>query len=187
MTLHAVVDELLACYGELRAHLRGRLRNADDAADLAQATFMQAYAHALAFPVDSPRALLYRTAHNLCIDRHRRATTEAATLETWALLQPDEGPCAERTVAARRALEHVAARLLRLPRLRREVFVLVRVYGHSHAELCAQLGLSRDAVEKHIVRATLDLTSLAQALELASSLGAARCASPMALDEALAA
>jgi RNA polymerase sigma factor (sigma-70 family) len=171
MKLDRVVDELLACYGELRAHLRGRLRNADDVADVAQATFMQVYAHALAAPVDSPRALLYRTAHNLCIDRHRRAGTEAAALQTWTLLQPEDAPCTERAAAARQALAQVAARLMRLPRLRREVFVLVRVYGHTHAEVCTQLGLSREAVEKHIVRATLDLTSLAQALECASNAG----------------
>ena len=48
--LQAVVDDLLAHYSDLRRYLCGRLRNPDDAADIAQSSFAQAYAYALNAP-----------------------------------------------------------------------------------------------------------------------------------------
>lgn len=64
----------------------------------------------------------------------------------------------------REALKRVAARLEKMPRLRREVFVLARLYGYSHAEICARLDLSEAAVKKHIVRASMDCADLFDAI-----------------------
>ncbi|MCY1443846.1 hypothetical protein D9M71_602810 [compost metagenome] len=60
--LQAVADDLLANYSDLRRYLCGRLRNPDDAADIAQSSFAQAYAHALNAPVVNARALLFQAA-----------------------------------------------------------------------------------------------------------------------------
>jgi len=50
-----------------------------------------------------------------------------------------------------------------MPRLRREVFVRVRLHGHSHREVGEALELSAKAVELHIGRAVFDLSELGQA------------------------
>lgn len=153
----SVVDELLAAYAELKRSLSRRLGNVHDAQDLAQSSFERVYAHALTFPIGSPRALLFRVAQNLCIDQGRRAQAETRLHEAYGLANRSAAaPSAERVAAERQALEAIVARLARLPRRRREVFILVRAYGYTHAEVGERLGISLAAVEKHVVRATLD-------------------------------
>ncbi|QXI39499.1 RNA polymerase sigma factor [Pseudomonas xantholysinigenes] len=156
----AIVDDLLAHYSDLRRYLGGRLRNPDDAADIAQSSFAQAYAHALNAPVINARALLFQAARNLCIDQYRRRTTELAALEDWLVRAEPFSPSVEAIMIAREQLQHLIARIERMPRLRREVFVRVRLHGHSHREVCEALGLSAKSVELHIARAVFDLSEL---------------------------
>ncbi|MBF8779620.1 RNA polymerase sigma factor [Pseudomonas fulva] len=156
----AVVHELLASYSDLRGYLCGRLRNHDDAADIAQSSFAQAYAHAMTAPVLNARALLFQAARNLCIDRHRRRSTELAALEDWLARAEVLSPSVEQILLAREQLQQLILRIERMPRLRREVFVRVRLHGQSHREVCEALGLSAKAVELHIGRAVFDLSEL---------------------------
>ena len=156
----AVVDELLANYSDLRRYLTGRLRNPDDAADIAQSSFAQAYAHALNAPVLNARALLFQAARNLCIDQYRRRSTELAALEDWLVRVDGLSPSVEDIMIAREQLQLLIALIERMPRLRREVFVRVRVHGQSHREVCEALGLSAKSVELHIARAVFDLSEL---------------------------
>ena len=158
--LQAAVDDLLAHYSDLRRYLCGRLRNPDDAADIAQSSFAQAYAHALNAPVINARALLFQAARNLCIDQHRRRSTELAALEDWLARADWLSPSVEEIMIAREQLQHLIARIERMPKLRREVFVRVRLHGHSHREVCEALGLSAKSIELHIARAVFDLSEL---------------------------
>lgn len=162
-TAREVAEALLATYAELRRHLTHRLRSADDAADIAQSSFLQAYAHALAGPVANPRALLYQTARHLCIDRFRRRGLEAAVLDAWFGRVELDAPSAERIVSARQQLRRLVERIEAMPPLRREVFVRVRVHGQSHREVGEALRLTAAAVEKHMARAVDDLSALALA------------------------
>ncbi|MCW5575551.1 MAG: sigma-70 family RNA polymerase sigma factor [Burkholderiales bacterium] len=156
---------MVAAYAELRRFLVHRLRNVDDAADVAQASFERVYACALSGTVATPRALLFHTARTLCIDRGRHRQVEARALEALHAAAPVTAPSVERVVADRQALARITSRLQRLPEKRRDAFVLVRVYGCTHAEAAAQLGLSVAAIEKHVVRATLDCADLFLALQ----------------------
>lgn len=158
--LQAVVDDLLANYSDLRRYLSGRLRNPDDAADIAQSSFAQAYAHALNAPVLNARALLFQAARNLCIDQYRRRSTELAALEDWLVRVDGLSPSVEDILIAREQLQQLIALIERMPRLRREVFVRVRLYGQSHREVCEALTLSAKSVELHIARAVFDLSEL---------------------------
>lgn len=162
-TLNVVIHDLLASYTELRRYLCSRLRNPDDAADIAQSSFAQAYAHALNSPVANPRALLFKAARNLCIDQYRRSSSEVTALEDWMSRIDVLSPSVEEIVIAREQLQHVIERIERMPRLRREVFVRVRLEGYSHRQVCAELGLSAKSVELHIARAVFDLSQLSQA------------------------
>jgi RNA polymerase sigma-70 factor (ECF subfamily) len=152
------VDELIRSYTELVGWLRRELRNAEDAADVAQSSFVRVLRPTVLAAADCPRALLFRTAQRLCTDLHRRRTAAGATLRTWALLHDAQTLSTEHTVLARDALRRVLERLAALPPRRRDVFVQVRVFGRSHAEVADALGLTRAAIEKHVVRATLDLS-----------------------------
>lgn len=157
-----LVDELLLHYHDLRRHLNFRLRNADDAADIAQTSFAQVFARAQApadqaGEIESPRALLFRVAHNLLIDQSRhRKIVQAWEDERGPLLAGMAAPSSEYLYAQRQIIERVVAQLERLPPRRREVFLLFRAYGHSQAEIAARLGLAESSVAKHVLRATLD-------------------------------
>lgn len=157
MNIKEIGDELLAAYAELRQFLLRRLRNAEDAADVAQSSFERVYAHALAGPVSSPRALLFHTARNICIDHARHHAVTRAWLEEHSALNADDAaPSVEHIVAHRQLVERVLECLQQLPTRRREAFILFRAYGYSRREIAARLEITEAAVAKHVVRATLD-------------------------------
>ncbi|KQB53912.1 RNA polymerase subunit sigma [Pseudomonas endophytica] len=162
-TLNEVVHDLLASYSELRRYLCSRLGNPDDAADIAQSSFAQAYAYALNSTVANPRALLFKAARNACIDQYRRHSCEVAALDDWMSRLDVLSPTVEEIVIAREQLQQLIERIERMPRLRREVFVRVRLEGYSHRQVCAELGLSAKSVELHIARAVFDLSELSVA------------------------
>lgn len=157
-----LIRDLLLHYRDLRRHLTHKLRNADDAADIAQTSFEQVYEHAMARPapghtIESPRALLFRVAHNLCIDqaRHRQvvqAWADDRSAQAWQVAAPSS----EHVAAHRQLVERVAAQLAQLPPRRRQVFLLFRAHGHTQTEIAQRLNITEAAVAKHVVRATLD-------------------------------
>lgn len=157
-----LIRELLLHYRDLLRHLTHKLRNPDDAADIAQTTFERVYQHALAAPgnaaaIESPRALLFRTAYNLCIDdaRHRQVA-QAWFNDRSALHGHLAAPSTEHIVAYRQLVERVVQQLEQLPPRRREVFLLFRAHGLTQTEIAERLNITEAAVAKHVVRATLD-------------------------------
>lgn len=100
-SLKALTDELLAAYTDLCCWLGRRLGNPHEAADVAQSSFERVYTHALEAPITAPRALLFRTAHHLCIDQARRRHSERRLLEARGVGQATTAPSAERVAAER--------------------------------------------------------------------------------------
>lgn len=162
--MQSVINDLLAQYSDLRRYLAGRLRHPEDAADIAQSSFAQAYAYALNSPVENPRALLFQAARNLCIDQFRKRRAERVALEEWWLRTEVLTPTLDELAIARQQLQHLIERIERMPPLRREVFVRVRLHGHSHRQVCEALALSAKSVELHVARAVFDLAELRLAM-----------------------
>jgi RNA polymerase sigma-70 factor (ECF subfamily) len=54
-------------------------------------------------------------------------------------------------------IERLEAGLQRMPKLRREIFLAVRVDGLSYAEIAARTGLSVQQVERHLAQSMLAL------------------------------
>lgn len=121
------------------------------AEDLTHETYLRLTkmnARALAYP----RAFLFRTARNLAIDHVRRQAARARLLSPVGLVA-DAEPSSERAVMAQERINLFERVLDELPTRCREVFILRKLHGLSYAEISAQLGISRGATEKHIVRA----------------------------------
>lgn len=156
----SAIVEILTHYRELRRFLSHKLGNRCDAEDIAQSSYEQfllTLQGKLDFRIESPRALLFRIARNLCVDHYRRQRSARAWAELHAA--PSEmqaAPAADHLVAQRQIIERVVAQLLRLPPMRRNVFLLFRAYGMSRAEIAAHVGIRESTVAKHVVRATLD-------------------------------
>ena len=169
-----LVQELVAHYADLRRQLTRDLRDPHYAADIAQSSFERVYAHAmkslgapradekpddakLGAGIESPRALLFRVARNLCIDEARRRKVAQEWVGTHATIEAQyAAPSSEFILAQRRVLARVVQTMEKLPPRRREVFLLFRAYGHTRAEIAQQLGITEMAVAKHLLRATID-------------------------------
>jgi RNA polymerase sigma-70 factor (ECF subfamily) len=165
--MHKLVQELLSHYGELRRHLLKELKDPHQAADVAQSSFERVYVHALKTQgeaesstkqtIESPKALLFRVARNLCIDEARRRKTAIDWADHRSGVDAARTqPSSEYVVAQRRVLLRVVETLEALPARRREVFVLFRAHGCTRAEIAARLGITEMAVAKHMLRATID-------------------------------
>lgn len=152
----------LRLYSELLGFFARFLNDKEAANDLVQESYARVYARGESgMVVHNLRALLYRTGKNLAIDAARRRKAEEAALDTLLAISAQTAPSTEHCVAARLQLERVLLRLQRMPRKRREVFVLVRIYGYTHAEAAQHMAIRTQAVEKHMIRAVCDFLSLA--------------------------
>lgn len=159
----AVPDQVTALYlshkGPLLRFLTRSLGSSRDAEDVAHETFARLLAAPCRDRIESPIALLKRIALNIVRDgfrseRYRRA--QMAGIEAPLLSgQPDPGP--ERVVADRQRLSRLRAAIDALPPRCREVFVLHKMHGKSQAEVAAALGISRNMVERHVIRAYAQL------------------------------
>jgi RNA polymerase sigma factor (sigma-70 family) len=148
--LNQVFRHRTALYRYLRKFTSG----AEDIEDLVQETYLRLYAMADFNAIGSPRALLFRIAHNMAVERARRqksqATDSVGDLERLTVYSI-EAP-AEVQIDARRRFETFCAAVDRLPPLCRRVFVLRKVYRLSHDEIAEVLGVSHSTIEKHVAK-----------------------------------
>jgi RNA polymerase sigma factor (sigma-70 family) len=141
----------------LHSYLRKFTSGAEDLEDLIQETYVRMYALEDHRDVDSPRALLFRIAHNLAVERARRQSTQATdSVADFEVLNvfSNEAP-ADEQLDARRRFESFCAAVDRLPPLCRRVFVLRKVYRLSHDEIAEVLGVSHSTIEKHVAKGLL--------------------------------
>ena len=145
-------------YAELVNFFARSLNDRDAARDVVQESYARVLRlQARSAVVNDLRALLFRTGKNIVIDEARRRKAEAAVLETLSLVHQDDAPSAQQAVEARQQLDRLLARLNVMPRKRREAFILVRIYGFTHAEAAVHLETTPVSIEKHIVRAICTL------------------------------
>lgn len=160
----AALNDLMARHGGgLFRYLIRQLQNEEDAADLAQETFVRVYQHRARFDARQKfTTWLYTIATNLVRDRfrwrarHPQVSLDAEDTATGGSLReklagkgllPDESlQAAERGEQVRRA---VAA----LPEELRSPLILAEYEEHSQAEIADILGCSVKAVEMRLYRA----------------------------------
>src|SRR5690348_13872533 len=147
-----LLSQIFSYRAALQKYLRKFTSGAEDIEDLVQ----EAYVRVCALPdgqvVDSPRALLFRIARNLAVDRARQrvshATDDVADFEPLNVSSEEAEPD--------------------------EQVDLRKVYQLSHAEIAEVLGLSHSTIEKHVAkglvrcRDRLRSLGLLEGLEVAS-------------------
>jgi len=141
----------------LHRYLRRFTSGAEDIEDLVQETYVRVYALPDFHAVESSKALLFRIAHNLAVERARRqksqATDSVADFEQLNVFTSEAPP--DEQVEARQRFESFCAAVDRLPPLCRRVFVLRKVYKLSHTEISEVLGVSHSTIEKHVAKGLL--------------------------------
>ncbi|SAI49618.1 RNA polymerase sigma factor [Bordetella ansorpii] len=141
-------------HGWLHQWLRRRLACNDDAADLAQDTFVRVLQKPEELPsLREPRAYLVTIARGLVNDLWRRRSLESAWLDALAALPGQAAPSPEEQLAMCQALQELDRMLAGLAPKAREVFVLSQLEGLSYAQIAERLGLSERTIKRYMAQA----------------------------------
>lgn len=151
------VDELAT---PLIRYLSKKVRNNEDANDLAQEALLRMYKFQQSgSALGNARAFLFKTANNLVIDQMRRAQVHGRFLDTEmpAGSDTDDGnqyaPSAEQAASAEQQLNRIYEVIDTMPPKVRQAFLLHRSNNLSYTEIAADMGVSTSMVEKYIARA----------------------------------
>ncbi|MES2099731.1 MAG: RNA polymerase sigma factor [Pseudomonadota bacterium] len=147
-----------AAFGRVRAALMRRGRTSHDADDLVQEAWVRLACYERERTVDKPEAFLMRTALNLSIDTHRMRLSHGEEVLLDEVVLIDAAPNAEAVVLARERVERLGVCLARLSEKTRDIFLAHRIDGMSYQEIAQRNQLSISTVEKHIAKATLQVT-----------------------------
>jgi len=157
------LEELFQNHGPgLVRFLSRRMKNPEDAEDIAQNAFIRIQRVANSGELDNLKAYLYQTASNLAIDQLRREKLHHNYVnnETSKHRSQDESNspsnadhCTpERLLAAQRQLKEIRAALDSLPINCRQAFLLHRNKGLSYTQIAHEMSVSVSSVEKYILQ-----------------------------------
>ena len=138
-------------YEELIGTWTRRLRNRQQAEDLAHDTFVRVL-ESSASEVAQPRAYLHQTARNIAVDAYRREDRrEALTLQAVDQSAPHSGD-PEHYMYAIQLADSIERALAELPLNCRKIFIWQKIEGLTQQEIAERLGLSKNMVEKYMIR-----------------------------------
>ena len=143
-------------YADLLRFLVRRMGNAEQAADVAQDTYLRLVVTGdTPSDIRDPRAYLFRVAGNLAIDVLRRDARRAAVTGTDEEAEsiPDPAPAPEGALLARERIRLLDSALRELPPNARQALLLSRMDSLTHAQIAARLGVSESMVAKYIAQA----------------------------------
>lgn len=130
-----------------------------DPEDVVQEAFAQFAALEDPHAVENPRAFLYRSAHNLAIDHHRRRLVRNRFVREQAPAagaETSDDRDAERVLSARQRLSIVEAAIRDMEPRRRTVFVLNRIHELSYAEIGRRLRMPETTVKRLVAGAIVE-------------------------------
>lgn len=146
----------MACRSLMARSVR-RIVRRHDVEDILQEAFVRSFEAEGRQTLYDPRAFLMRTARNLALDH----VTRVAYRRTGSLEAVDEELVVDQTATPDLQAESEQRFLTfcqavgSLPEQCRRVFVLHKVYGLSHEEIAARLGIAESTVQKHIAKGLL--------------------------------
>ena len=156
LLLDEQMDELAT---PLVRYLSKKVRNDEDANDLAQEAFLRMHKFQQSRRLDNARAFLYKTANNLVVDQMRRARVHDKYLSFEMLPEESDeendkfAPSAERTVSAEQELDQIYKVVDQMPDKVRRAFLMHRSKDLSYPEIASEMGVSTSMVEKYIIQA----------------------------------
>lgn len=158
-----MTELLVKNWRDIVARVRGALlrrgRNEQDADDLVQEAWVRLACHEQDHPVERPEAFMMRAALNLSIDAHRARVTRGDEVLVEDVVLVDVAPTAEAALLAKQRMVRLSIGISRLSATTRGVFLAHRIDGLPYSEIARSHGISISAVQKHIARATLQLTN----------------------------
>jgi len=160
-------QQLARIYTEDRPWLLGRLytrlRNVEDAEDVAGDTFVQLIQTPRLTSVREPRALIITIAKRLVWKLWRRRELEAAWLESLLDKGEQFAPSPQEQLVILQTLEQVDQMLDGLSAKARAAFLYSQLDGLTHKEIAAALGVSVSMVRQYVAQALQRCYALADA------------------------
>lgn len=151
---HWFAAEVHAHDGQLKAYLRGSFPTVRDIDDIVQESYLRIWKAGADQPIASARAFLFRIARHAAVDlvRRRRNSPIIAVGDLAALPVLEDGPGVAEQVSTAEKLRLLGDALAALPRRCRELIMLCKINGLTHAEAAAQLGISVKTADEHVFR-----------------------------------
>ena len=135
--------------------LRSRLGCPDNAADLAQDTFMRLLTAREIAPIREPRAFLTTVAKRVLFNHYRRQDLERAYLEALSQMPEPLAPSEEHRAIILQTLLELDALLDGLPVLVKRAFLLAQVDGLGYQDIADELGISLATVKRYLHKAAM--------------------------------
>ena len=139
----------------LRAWLQARFPGLTDTDDLVQESYARLIRAREQGRVRNAKNYLFKTALNAALDlvRRRKVVPFEPVGEDDRLSVLEESPHAGEAASRSEELEILREAMHALPTRCRQVFTLRKLYGLSHREIAAQLGIAEKTVEEQVNRA----------------------------------
>lgn len=159
-TPQAALESIYRTYwGDLRRYIARRFRGGSAEPDeIAQAAFARLAAVEDVGRLRDPRGYLFTIACNLAIDHQRRQghrnAVHGAMPEGETVASPEPSP--ERVLLEKERFAVFEQALRAMPKMRRRIFLLVRVEEQPARAVAQRFGLTEAAVYKHVQRAVQD-------------------------------
>lgn len=148
-------------HGWLFSWLRKRMGSRDQAADLAQDTFLRLLLKPSDLAIDDPRSYLTVIAKGLLANQWRRQKIEQAYLDALALQPEPQAQSPEDRALIIETLVEIDAVLAQLPEKVRTTFLLAQIDELTYDSIALRLDISLRTVKRYMVQAyELCLTKL---------------------------
>jgi len=142
-------------HGWLFGWLWRKLGSREDAAELAQDTFLRLLSSKPAEGLQEPRAYLRTVAHGLMVNHWRRLELERAYLDALASHPELQEPSPEQRSLVLETLMRIDAMLDQLPPKARQAFLMSQLDGLTYLQIAQELGVSDRMVKKYMAQAML--------------------------------
>jgi RNA polymerase sigma factor (sigma-70 family) len=151
--------------GRLLGFCRQMLRSTEDAEDVLQEVFVNAYRAMLADEREiNLRPWLYRIARNRCLNHLRKPTADAQ--ESMDMVPAVEASSTAEKVSNREEFRQLLADVGKLPETQRTALLLREMDAMSYEEIAAAMETSVPSVKSLLVRARISLAEASQARQL---------------------
>lgn len=146
------VREVLPLEAALAQYFRHNWRDAAGVADFLQDVYLRAYEAAAKGIPGSTRSFVFTIAHNLLVDRVRRAKVIPleAVENLESLSVPADAPGPEAHAVARDELRRLEAALQQLPPRARQAFALHHIEGLTVREIAQRMSIGERGVTWHL-------------------------------------
>lgn len=154
-------QRVAALYAAYRSSLVATLKQAfglgpPDPEDVAQQAFYRLVERADLSDIQNLKAFLWRTARNIVLtDLEKTKSRSRFDYELEHLFFPSQGDALtpERVFEAKEQIEVINSVLKGMPKMRRDAFILHKVYGLPVTQVAKRLLITRTPAQKHITRA----------------------------------